>query len=174
MGSLWIPGSSEVYRGYNLRTPGTVSSAACIASKSVAGNEASARAKKTSLKTYREGIVSTERAGECGFAKYLATTHTRLALCSAVRHCACSALCSRVLMSVRCGAVLVRECCTLSMCTSLLRTGHAECMITEESNYLPSLTGVIMHSPDRFSSDNPGVAREGPEATPLTSLASTF
>ena len=48
--SLWIPGSSEVYRGYNLRTPGSVSSAACIASKSVAGKEASARAKKTSFK----------------------------------------------------------------------------------------------------------------------------
>ena len=41
--------SCEVYRGYNLRTPGSVSSAACIASKSVAGNEATARPKKRSL-----------------------------------------------------------------------------------------------------------------------------
>ena len=33
------------------------------------------------------------------------------------------------------GAVLhfVRVCCALSVCTSLLRTGDAECMITEES-----------------------------------------
>ena len=44
-----IPSSSEVYRVYNLRTPGSVSSAACIASKSVAGNEASSRAKKRSF-----------------------------------------------------------------------------------------------------------------------------
>ena len=50
-----------------------------------------------------------------------------------MQHCACSALCSRVLLSVWCGAALVRECCTLSMCPSLFRTGHAECMITEES-----------------------------------------
>ena len=33
------------------------------------------------------------------------------------------------------GAVLqfVRVCCALSVCTSLLRTGDAECMITKES-----------------------------------------
>ena len=72
-----IPSSSEVYRGYNLRTPGSVSSAACIASKSVAGNEASARAKKRSVEAWGEGIVSAERARECGVAKHLATTQRR-------------------------------------------------------------------------------------------------
>ena len=46
-----------------------MSSAACIASKSVAGNEASARPKKRSFEAQGEGIVSAERPRECGVAK---------------------------------------------------------------------------------------------------------
>ena len=39
--------------------------------------------------------------------------HVRHALCSAVRHCACSALCSRVHVSAKCVLHFVRECCAL-------------------------------------------------------------
>ena len=159
-------------------------------------------------------------------------------------------MCSRVFVSARCGAAL-RACVLRSVSTSLLRTGDAECTITEESTSFKScaphtpgwsvgvdggqrrerstrlryrlvdqvntcvtrcvllcgtalvprcvhvslsarcgaalracvlralcaplstdgLTGVIMHSPDRFFR-RPRSSM--PEATPLTSHASTF
>ena len=123
-----IPSSSEVYRGYNPRTPGSVSSAACIASKSVAGNEASARAKKRSVEAQGEGIVSAERARECGVTPCNCTAkreihvaavqtrgsseHVRHALCSAVVH---RAVCVRVVSSVS----------VLFVCP-FLRLGHHE------------------------------------------------
>ena len=48
--------SIEVFRGYNLRTPGSVSSAACNAFRRVSGNAASARPMKTSFVVYGEVI----------------------------------------------------------------------------------------------------------------------
>ena len=129
-GSTWTtsagsPNSVAVYRGYTLSTPGSVSSAACNADRSGGGRDPRARSKNTSFEAYGEDIdasVTEERRGTSG-CKNLATTqqkmvhvaavqtcgpceHVRLSLCSAARHAACSALCSRVLLSVRCGATL--------------------------------------------------------------------
>ena len=61
--------------------------------------------------------------------------HARHALCSAMRHYACSALCSRVHVSVRSGAALERVCCTLSVCTFFFqrKKGDALCILTEKS-----------------------------------------
>ena len=52
--------------------------------------------------------------------------YSSVCLCVCVSVCLCVCVCSRDLMSVRCGAVLVRECCTLSMCTSLFTDGWSD------------------------------------------------
>ena len=58
------PSSSEVYRGYNLRTPGSVSSAAFSASKSGASSEANARANKMSFEAYGHSSCCIGRTDE--------------------------------------------------------------------------------------------------------------
>ena len=61
----------------------------------------------------------------------------------------------------------VRACCALSVCNLFFLGGQgdAECMITNGSDHVLSLT---------IFSDFPREARECPEASPLTSHASCF
>ena len=83
-------------------------------------------------------------------------------------------MCSRVYVSVRCGAAL-RACVLHAIGVRLLLNGKgmkSACSLRSLLTPFPNRSEHAL-SPT-VSSDFPGVAREGPEATPLTSIASTF
>ena len=90
-------------------------------------------------------------------------------------------MCSRACVTEMWWCCAPRVRAARSQCTSLFyadgrRREHDHCKAQGRlcDTSLLSLTGVIMPSSRPFLVDLPRVAREGPEATPLTSHASTF
>ena len=68
----------------------------------------------------------------------------------------------------------VRVCCTLWVCTSFFADKGLQSACSLRSLRTPFPNGSVHALSLTVSSDISGVAREGPEATPVTSHASTF
>ena len=105
-------------------------------------------------------------------------------MCVCLGSCGCACLvvyvCAWVRACLRCGGEALHTCVlhALSVPPCFTRTVVTESMITSEAQgrlcvaSLLSITGVVMPSSRPDLVDHPRVARESPEAAPLTSSAS--
>ena len=102
------------------------------------------------------------------------TVGCRLCACPNIHVCMCMSMFMCLSVSaVPCNTVLV--CAARSWCDDLFfMDGGCRVHDRKRVNYLPSLTGAIMHPSRPSLLGFPGESWKGPEATPLTSHASLF